>query len=131
MIERLAIDANAAIDLMREERPNPSPLAQTRSIILPLPVLGELFVGAFASRQGATHLKQLEDSSQVWTVVAPDEMTARIYGELRVFTGNIRYTRASKMNDLWIAALCIQHSLPLLTNDRGFDTIPGLSVIHW
>lgn len=35
------------------------------------------------------------------------------------------------MNDLWIAALCLQHALPLLTNDRGFDTIDGLAVIHW
>ena len=39
--------------------------------------------------------------------------------------------RASKMNDFWIAALCIQHGLPLLTNDKGFDNIPGLTVIHW
>ena len=39
--------------------------------------------------------------------------------------------RASKMNDLWIAALCLQHTLPLLTNDRGFDSIEGLRVIHW
>jgi len=33
--------------------------------------------------------------------------------------------------DVWIAALCIQHDVPLLTNDRGFDTIPELTVIHW
>jgi predicted nucleic acid-binding protein len=35
------------------------------------------------------------------------------------------------VNDLWIAALCIQHSLPLLTNDRGFNGIENLEVIHW
>jgi predicted nucleic acid-binding protein len=38
---------------------------------------------------------------------------------------------ASKINDLWIAALCIQHNLPLLTNDAGFDHISRLTVIHW
>jgi predicted nucleic acid-binding protein len=37
----------------------------------------------------------------------------------------------SKLNDLWIAALCLQHDLPLLTNDHGFDHIAGLTVIHW
>ena len=35
------------------------------------------------------------------------------------------------MNDMWIAALCIQHDVPLLTSDHGFDIITGLTVIHW
>ena len=42
-----------------------------------------------------------------------------------------REARSSKVNDLWIAALCIQHNLPLLTHDRGFDHIAGLTVVHW
>lgn len=34
-------------------------------------------------------------------------------------------------HDLWIAALCLQHRLPLLSNDRDFDDIEGLQVVHW
>jgi tRNA(fMet)-specific endonuclease VapC len=131
MIERLAIDANAAIDMMRVDRPTPHPLAEAQSLLLPLPVLGELFTGALASRNPAAHLGEIGQASKLWTVIAPDEATARIYGEVRVFTGNVRQTGASKLNDLWIAALCLQHNLPLLTNDRGFDAIAGLSVLHW
>src|SRR4051794_36837809 len=104
MIDRLAIDANAAIDMMRIDRRTPPPLAVTRLLILPLPVLGELFTGALASRNRATHLGEIEEASKTWTVVAPDEATARIYGELRVSTGNVRQVGPSKLNDLWIAA---------------------------
>jgi predicted nucleic acid-binding protein len=58
-------------------------------------------------------------------------MTARIYGELRARIRTVQTVSMSKLNDLWIAALCLQHNLPLLTNDRGFDHISGLTVIHW
>jgi predicted nucleic acid-binding protein len=34
-------------------------------------------------------------------------------------------------NDLWIAALCRQHALPLLSRDRHFDLVPGLRRIDW
>ena len=34
-------------------------------------------------------------------------------------------------NDLWIAALCRQHSLPLLSRDPRFDQVKGLKRIGW
>ena len=131
MIERLAIDANAAIDLMRADRADPAPIAEARAILLPLPVLGELFTGAFSSRRPATHMSEIEESLKTWRVIEPDVRTALVYGDLRA---RIRLPQAvgmSKLNDLWIAALCLQHDLPLLTNDHGFDDIAGLTVIHW
>jgi tRNA(fMet)-specific endonuclease VapC len=30
------------------------------------------------------------------------------------------------VNDLWIAALCLQHRLTLITRDRHFESIPQL-----
>ena len=34
-------------------------------------------------------------------------------------------------NDLWIAALCGQHSLPLLSRDRHLDVVSGLKRLEW
>jgi len=62
-------------------------------------------------------------------VLLADVDSARVYGRLRA-TASAEIT-GSKRNDLWIAALCLQHNLPLLTNDSGFDRIPALRVIHW
>jgi tRNA(fMet)-specific endonuclease VapC len=130
MIERLAVDTNALVVWFRAGQPEPSLLSRARDIIVPLPVVGELYAGAFASAMREKNVAAIDDFIGKYEVAKPDEETAELYGRLRA---DLRLTdvRISKMNDLWIAALCLQHALPLLTNDRGFDTIAGLAVIHW
>ena len=34
-------------------------------------------------------------------------------------------------NDLWIAALCRQHDLPLMSRDRHFDRVLGIRRVGW
>jgi tRNA(fMet)-specific endonuclease VapC len=34
-------------------------------------------------------------------------------------------------NDVWIAALCRLHSLPIVSRDRHFDLVPGIKRIEW
>jgi tRNA(fMet)-specific endonuclease VapC len=34
-------------------------------------------------------------------------------------------------NDLWIAALCRQHRLQLLSQDQHFDAVEGLERVGW
>jgi predicted nucleic acid-binding protein len=34
-------------------------------------------------------------------------------------------------NDVWIAALCRQHSLPLVSRDRHFDFVAGIERLDW
>lgn len=130
MTERLAVDTNAAIDFIRPNRPDPPLLRDAREIVLPLAVLGELFAGAQQSDRVVENLSKVEELVLRWHVLTPDVETARVYGRLRRFE---RATRASmsRLNDLWIAALCIQHGLSLLTSDHGFDVIPELEVLHW
>ena len=129
---RFAVDTTAVVDLMRADRENPQLLLRDDAdVFLPLPVLGELYVGALSSLRPEYHTADLLRVSQKWTRLLPDEETARKYAELRVRMGNVAPLSASKKNDYWIAALCLQHDLPLLTNDGGFDHITGLAVIHW
>jgi tRNA(fMet)-specific endonuclease VapC len=132
MKEHLAVDSNAVIDLMREERTTPPPLrGEENSILLPLPVLGELYFGAFSSQRPEQNVGLLVSFTLRWPILTPDEDTARIYGQLRISMGGAAPIKPSRMSDFWIAALCVQHDLPLLTNDRGFDHIAGMTVIHW
>lgn len=132
MIERLALDTSAAVDYLRVVRQSPPQINVAKTVVIPLPVVGELFHGAQCSAQPHRGAQILEDFLESWEPLIPDVQTARIYGNIRASqfrtTANLG---ASKKNDLWIAALCIQHDLPLLTNDAGFDVIPGLTVIHW
>lgn len=128
MIDRLAVDTNAWVAWFRDDHPSPEPLTTATNLFLPLPVIGELYAGAYSSLMRETHIASVDDLTSKYDHLVPDRHTARIYGQLRARMQDIR---ASKMNDLWIAALCLQHSLPLLTNDRGFDSIEGLAVVHW
>jgi predicted nucleic acid-binding protein len=131
MSERLAVDANLAIEIIRDNRvPQPLEIQRAEKIFLPLPALGELLAGVYSSRYVEENLSILQDLIKTWTVVVPDEETAYFYGRTRASLREMPRATQSRLNDLWIAALCIQHDLPLFTSDHGFDVIEGLTVIH-
>jgi tRNA(fMet)-specific endonuclease VapC len=132
MIDRLAVDSVAAIDYMRDKRQSPPLIDAAREVVLPLTVLGELFFGAQRSKRSDENREFVDQLAREWYVLVPDIDTARIYGEIRALAfAQPASLTASKVNDLWIAAICIQHGIPLLTNDAGFDHIPRVQVVHW
>lgn len=132
MTDRIAVDTNAVVEYLRLDREYPRQLDDTDEVFLPLTVIGELFYGAALSNRPEYHRGSITRIVKRWPSLIPDIETSRIYGDMRATASRMRISlRASKVNDFWIAALCIQHGLPLLTNDGGFDVIPGLTVIHW
>lgn len=133
MIPRLVLDTSAAVDYLRKSRNSPPQVDAAEEVLLPLTVVGELFYGAERSDEPRHNQSAIHDLlATAWTPLLPDVTTAVIYGEVRASASKATASlTASKVNDLWIAALCIQHDLPLLTNDGGFDHIPGLRVLHW
>ena len=55
--------------------------------------------------------------------------TSRIYARIR---DALRTKgRPIPANDLWIAAQAIEHGLPLLSRDRHFDVVSGVTRVHW
>ncbi len=34
-------------------------------------------------------------------------------------------------NDAWIAALCLEHGMPIVSRDEHFDVVPGIRRIAW
>ena len=130
MSEPLAVDSNAVIEWFRTGNMEPPPLWNAHHIMVPLPVVGELYAGAFASLRRTANLAKVETFVATYETLHPSAETARLYGQLRAHL-QLTNIRQSKSNDVWIAALAIQHSLPLLTNDRGFDIFPELRTIHW
>lgn len=129
MSGRLALDTNVIVALLRATDP-PDPHLLTLDPVIPLTAAGELFAGAYMSARRVENLGTVREFLRGRTILRPDLTTAAHYGSLRAHFRGAALTVA-KTNDLWIAALCLQHDLPLLTSDRGFDSIPGLTVIHW
>lgn len=128
-MKQLVVDTNAVVDFIRGDSTVLQSFRIGWTVLLPVHVLGELFFGTFSSRLTKTNLAVVEDLAATWTVIAPTTETARLYGRLRARES--ASLSPAKLNDLWIAALCLQHDLPLLTSDRGFDRVAGLTVIHW
>ena len=96
---------------------------------IPGVVLGEFRYGIAGSRYEAEYEAWLEATLPAFDVLVVDEGTARAYAELRVELK--RAGRPIPANDAWIAALALQHGLPVLTRDEHFDAIPGLERRGW
>ena len=104
-------------------------LADVELLSLPVIVLGEFRFGAAQSRHRLRYeswLTRLAAASQVLPV---DEETARHYAALRerLRAGG----RPIPSNDAWIAALALQHRLPVLSRDHHFDVVADVQRVGW
>lgn len=93
---------------------------QARAAI-PVIVLGEFRYGIAASRHRAAYEAWLDSELHHFDVLAVTAETAVEYAALRVVLR--RSGRPIPANDVWIAALALQHGLPVLSRDSHFDHV--------
>jgi predicted nucleic acid-binding protein len=125
----LILDTNALSAIAEGERGATKMFLRARQVSLPVIVLGEFRFGIAHSRHKREYERWLQELVSVCDVLAPDEETATWYAELR---GELKQAGTPiPSNDTWIAALCRQHALPILTRDRHFDLIKGLRRVAW
>ena len=91
---------------------------------LPVIVLGEFRYGIAESRHRAAYEGWLETHLSHFEILDVTAETTVVYAKLRVALR--RSGRPIPANDAWIAALALQHRLPVLSRDRHFDAVPGL-----
>ena len=104
-------------------------LRQQAQAAIPAIVLGEFRYGIAESRHRAAYEAWLETQLQAFRILAVTESTAASYAVLRV---RLRKSgRPIPANDAWIAALAIEHRLPVLSQDRHFDAVAGLQRVSW
>jgi tRNA(fMet)-specific endonuclease VapC len=95
-------------------------------ILVPFVVLGELragFTGGARTADNEANLVRFLDSRRVDLVFADEDTThhyARLFHQLR------RQGTPIPTNDLWIAALVVQHELYLFARDAHFDHLPQI-----
>ena len=96
---------------------------------IPVVVLGEFRYGIAESRHRAAYEARLESQLPHFDILAVTDGTAVAYAALRVALK--RSGRPIPANDAWIAALALQHRLPVLSRDRHFDVVPHLDRENW
>lgn len=101
---------------------------QARAAI-PVIVLGEFRYGIAESRHRSAYEAWLESQLPDFDIFAITDETAVAYAALRVALK--RSGRPIPANNAWIAALALQHRLPVLSRDQHFDVVPNLERKSW
>ncbi|SRR5579884_778126 len=126
MALRLVIDTNRYTDLCRGNVEAIETIESADELWLPFIVIGELRAGFAVGTQGSRNeatLRRFLLKPGVDVLYADEQTThhyANIYRQLR------KQGTPIPTNDMWIAALVLQHSLTLYDRDAHFDALPQL-----
>jgi len=104
-------------------------LRKVAQIALPVIVLGEYRYGISQSRHRLHYERWLAEYLPLFRILDIDERTTISYSIIR--TELKKAGTPIPSNDVWIAALCRQHSLPLISRDRHFDAVSGVTRLAW
>lgn len=126
---RVALDTNRYVDLCKGLTETVALLETAVEILLPFVVLGELRAGFAHGRRTAENerlLRRFLMKDGVRVLYADDQTTqhyAAVYSQLR------KQGTPIPTNDMWLAALVVQHNLVLHARDRHFDHLPQLALV--
>ena len=125
----LVLDTSVVVAVLRGVPGVEARLDEAERLWLPLIALGELELGVELASNSRAQRAALAEFLSAVTVLPLTTATARHYAKLR---GAL--TRAGTPipeNDLWIAALAVEHGWPLATRDSHFARVPGLTALDW
>jgi tRNA(fMet)-specific endonuclease VapC len=123
---RVALDTNRYVDLCKGVDQTVSLLEEAEAILLPFVVIGELRAGfVHGRRQGDNErtLRRFLLKDGVQVLFADDQTThhyAAVFHQLR------KRGTPIPTNDMWLAALVLQHNLALHARDKHFEHLPQL-----
>ena len=125
----MILDANALSAFVGGDPAVGDVLRRQARTAIPVIVLGELRYGIAQSRRRSHYEAWLESYLGDFDVLSVTDETAVAYAALRLILR--RSGRPIPANDAWIAALALQHRLPVLSRDEHFDAVPDLDRRGW
>jgi tRNA(fMet)-specific endonuclease VapC len=122
------LDTSAYSQLRRGHQAILNVVERSETVALPTIVLGELHSGFRAGNRNAENTAYLARflSKPSVRVLNVTEETALRYAEIDVYLR--KRGRPIPSNDVWIAAVALEHGLQLLTLDAHFREIPLLLI---
>ncbi|MCU0241905.1 MAG: type II toxin-antitoxin system VapC family toxin [Vicinamibacteria bacterium] len=123
---RLALDTNRYVDLCRGHSPTVELVSTATDVFLPFAVVAELRAGFALGKRGAENERTLQRFllKPGVSILFADEQTTHHYASL--FRQLRRQGTPIPINDLWIAAVVLQHNLMLHDRNRHFDHLPQI-----
>ena len=121
---KVALDTNRYVDLCKGVVETVTLLEEAEDVVLPFVVLGELRAGFALGRRQVENERTLRRfllKDEVHVLFADDQTThhyAAVFRQLR------KQGTPIPTNDMWLAALVLQHNLVLHARDKHFDHLP-------
>ena len=122
----VALDTNRYVDLCKGVADTVALLEEAETVALPFVVIGELRAGfVHGRRQGENErtLRRFLLTDGVHVLFSDDQTThhyAAVFRQLR------KQGTPIPTNDMWLAALVLQHNLVLHARDHHFDHLPQI-----
>lgn len=125
----MILDSNALSAFFSGEEALVSKLRDVRRHHLPVVVIGEYRYGLLRSSRRRLFTELLEGLLREFVLLPVEVATTEHYAIIR------QQLRDSGTpipgNDVWIAALALQHGLSVVTRDVHFDSVEGLRRLSW
>ena len=125
----MILDTNALSALADGDEALGRRLAASSILSVPVVVLGEYRYGILGSRHRAAYEAWLAENLPCFDILGIDAATAEAYAGLRRELRELG--RPMPGNDIWVAALARQYGLPVVSRDRHFAEVPGMTAVDW
>ena len=125
----LVLDTSVVVAALRGLPGIAERLDRVERLWLPLTALGELELGVELASNPVPQRAALDAFLSVVAILPASTNTTRHYARLRGALA--RSGTPIPENDVWIAAVALEHNWPLATRDAHFTRVPGLVVQDW
>jgi tRNA(fMet)-specific endonuclease VapC len=123
------LDTNAISAFAGSEK-SAMDIFQTQSrLFLPVIVIGEYRFGLLKSREKLKREAWFDLLIEMLEILEIKVETTRYYAKIRKDLESVG--RPIPHNDVWIAALALEHDLPVISRDTHFDEVENLQRISW
>ena len=129
MSGEVALDTSVAIRFLNGDTAIVSRVLELPNVILPTVVVGELLFGAENSTRPLKNLPRYLEFVEACTVMPLGRAVAAVYAQTRFALK--RKGRPIPINDVWIAAQCLEQDWILVTDDTDFNWVDGLRLEKW
>jgi tRNA(fMet)-specific endonuclease VapC len=129
MSGEIALDTSVAVRFLNGDTAIVARVLALPEVVLPIVAVGELLFGAENSTRPLQNLPRYLEFIETCVVLPLSRETAAVYAKTRLALK--QKGRPIPMNDVWIAAQCLEQGWILVTDDTDFDYVDGLMLERW
>lgn len=126
---RFLLDTNIIIGIFAEDPIIHDHVVNAEEVFVSCIAIGELYFGAYKSLKIDENLARIDEFALNNTILSCNTETAKRYGDIKSYLKE--KGQPIPENDMWIAAIAQQYTLPLATKDTHFEFVENLKIELW